>query len=81
VQASNVPNSSEDVDLNSAFDQLISAMGRELENLSRAGAKAFENHEFTAVERLMKRTAKFKSMHDQMLATVQQWKRDLDSEQ
>jgi hypothetical protein len=81
VQARNVPNSSEDVDLNSAFDQLISAMGRELENLSRAGAKAFENHEFTAVERLMKRTAKFKSMHDQMLATVQQWKRDLDSEQ
>ena len=72
---------SDDLDLNAAFEQLGAAMGKELERLSRAGAKAFEAHDFAAVERLVKRTAKFKSMHDQMLATVQQWKRDLDSEQ
>lgn len=70
-----------DVDLNSAFDQLTVAMGKELERLSRAGAKAFESHDFALVEKLVKRTAKFKGMHDQMLSTIQQWKRELDSDQ
>lgn len=73
--------SSEEIDLNAAFDQLTVAMGKELENLSKAGAKAFESHDFATVERLVKRTAKFKSMYDQMLSTIQQWKHDLDSDQ
>lgn len=61
-----------------ACDLLGRSIGKELDSLSHAGAKAFENHDFQEVERLMKRTAKLKEMRDKMLATITEWKRALD---
>ncbi|MBX9724386.1 MAG: hypothetical protein K2X81_23455 [Candidatus Obscuribacterales bacterium] len=66
--------------LNEACDILGRAIERELDLLSKAGAKAFEDHDFSKVEVLMKRTSKMKSMRDQMLNTIKEWKQKLGDE-
>ena len=66
-----------EIELAVAADQLGRSVERELENLSRAGAKAFEDHDFAAVEKLMKRTAKIKNMRDQILGMIEELKREL----
>jgi hypothetical protein len=63
-----------------ACDLLGRSILRELESLSKAGAKAFEDHDFVEVERLMKRTAKLKLMQEKMLATINEWKRMLSED-
>lgn len=67
------------VSLAQAFDILAHALNNELDQLSKAGARAFETHDFAKVELLMKRTAKLKSMKDQMAATINEWKRLLQN--
>ncbi len=66
--------------LHEACDILGRAIERELDLLSKAGAKAFEDHDFSKVEQLMKRTSKMKSMRDQMLNTIKEWKQKLGEE-
>lgn len=67
------------VTLAQAFEILARALENELNVLSKAGAKAFETHDFGQVELLMKRTAKLKSMRDQMSSTISEWKRALQN--
>ncbi len=63
-----------------ACDIFIRAIEKELQTLSKAGAKAFEDHDFSKVEVLMKRTSKMKGLRDQMLSTVKEWKKILQED-
>lgn len=61
-----------------ACDLLTRSIDNELDVLSRNGAKAFESHNFAEVEKLMKRTAKLKAMREQIIETVNSWKKSLE---
>lgn len=65
---------SADPDFNTSLDLLGRAITRELEKLSKEGARAFENHDFAQVEKLMKKTAKVKAMREQILEKMTEWK-------
>lgn len=69
-----------DLSMTAACDLLAQSIDKELDNLSKAGAKAFESHDFSLVESLMKRTAKLKSMREQMIKTIDEWKRMIAGE-
>lgn len=68
---------SESVTIAEACEILARAVGSELDALSKAGARAFEEHDFAAVEKLMKRTARVKSMHERINAAIDEWKKML----
>lgn len=74
-EASNAQKHVIEPDLNSALDFLGRAITRELERLSKEGAKAFENHDFAQVEKLMKKTSKVKAMREQILEQMSEWKK------
>lgn len=61
-------------DLTRACDVLAEAIENELASLTRAGAQAFEKHDLSGVENALIKTKKLKSMRDQMLATIEEWK-------
>ncbi|MBX9688435.1 MAG: hypothetical protein K2X27_17125 [Candidatus Obscuribacterales bacterium] len=65
-----------ELDLSAAFDLVAAAVDREIELISKAGARAFEAHDLSRVEVLMKRIAKLKSSREQMKATIAQWKEE-----
>ncbi|MBY0550883.1 MAG: hypothetical protein K2W95_26630 [Candidatus Obscuribacterales bacterium] len=63
--------------LSTACDLLISAVDKELQNLSKAGAKAFGDHDFIAVEQTLRKSTRVKSLRDEIMQTVSQWKQRL----
>jgi hypothetical protein len=63
-----------------ACDILLKSVEVELAGLSREGAKAFEEHDFIAVERLVKRSSKLKGMRDKIFATIEEWKKELSED-
>lgn len=69
-----------EIGLPAACEILGRAVDKELENLSKEGSKAFENHEFARVESLMKKTAKMKEMRDQILDAIKEWNRVMKEE-
>jgi len=70
----------DDVGIADACDILARAISKELDLLSKAGAKAFEDHDFAAVEKLMRRTSKLKSVQDRMLVTINEWKQEFSED-
>ncbi len=67
-------------DLNSALDLLGRAITRELDRLSKEGARAFENHDFAQVEKLMKKTSKVKAIREQILEQMSEWKKAMSEQ-
>jgi hypothetical protein len=63
--------------LTGALDLFARVVDRELDQLSRAGARAFETHDFNAVEQTLKKSTKVKQIRDKVHATVQDWKKAL----
>lgn len=63
-----------------ACDLLSMTIDRELEALSRSGAKAFESHDFAAVERALKKSTKIKQLRDEIHSTLNQWKAAINVE-
>jgi hypothetical protein len=59
---------------------LLKAVDKELENLSRAGAKAFESHDFIAVEQTLKKSTRIKLLREQIQSTVGEWQRVLSDD-
>lgn len=66
--------------LSSACDLLMNAVDTELQNLSKAGAKAFGDHDFIAVEKTLKKSTRVKSLRDEIMQTVSQWKQRLEED-
>ncbi len=60
--------------LSAACDLLAAALDRQLGVLSRAGAKAFETHDFAAVERTLRKSTKMKQLRDEIHSTIAEWK-------
>ncbi len=66
-----------EIDMAKACEILSKSIDFELEKLSKLGAKAFEQHDFSEVEKLMKKTSKLKSMRDEIANTINEWKKML----
>lgn len=62
------------ITLSGACDIMSIAIDRELEALSKAGARAFEAHDFVTVERTLKKSTKIKQLRDKIHATLVEWK-------
>lgn len=57
---------------------LPEAINRELQQLSKDGARAFENHNLQEVEKIMRRSGKLGSFRERMLSDIENWKRQLE---
>lgn len=60
-----------------ACDLLEAALDRNLADLSKAGASAFEAHNFSEAEKLLKQTAQMKEFKEQVSKALADWKRIL----
>lgn len=63
-----------------ACDVLLAAVDRQLAQLSKAGASAFESHNFSEAEKLLKKTAQMKEFREQVAKALDDWKRILKDE-
>lgn len=63
-----------------ACDLLEAALDRKLADLSKAGASAFESHNFSEAEKLLKKTAKMKEFREQVSKALADWKRILQDD-
>ena len=67
----------EAISFNDACVLLQTSFESELARLVKEGTKAFEAHDFTLAEKLLKKTAKMKSMKDQIISTISVWQNSL----
>lgn len=63
-----------------ACDVLQAALDRQLAQLSKSGAAAFEAHNFSEAEKLLKKTAQMKEFREQVSKALEDWKRILNDE-
>ena len=63
-----------------ACDVLEAALDRQLSLIAKAGASAFESHNFSEVEKMLKKTAQMKEFKEQVTKSLTEWKRILNEE-
>lgn len=65
----------EDGNITAALEMMKHSVDKELDSLAKAGARAFENQDMSAVERAMKRTKKVKEFKEQLGPVLALWER------